>query len=79
MVIDYIFHHLLNIALTVAASQAVTDAVILKVVFVVSLKEPFAMDVITADFMDNVCLTQSLDIVDDGRRGDFLALPSHKL
>lgn len=74
MVIDYIFHHLLNIALTVAASQAVTDAVILKVVFVVSLKEPFAMDVITADFMDNVCLTQSLDIVDDGRRGDFLAL-----
>ena len=56
MVLHNVFHHLLNIALTVAASQAVANAIVLKVVFVIALKQPLAVDVITVDLMDDVWL-----------------------
>ena len=56
MVIHNVFHHLLNIALTVAASQAVANAIVLKVVFVIALKQPLAVDVITVDLMDDIWL-----------------------
>ena len=56
MVLHNVFHHLLNIALTVAASQAVANTVVLKVVFVIALKQPLAVDVITVDLMDDIWL-----------------------
>jgi len=56
MVLHNVFHHLLNIALTVAASQAVANAIVLKVVFVIALKQPLAVDVITVDLMDDIWL-----------------------
>ena len=56
MVLHNVFHHLLNIALTVAASQAVANAIVLKVVFVIALKQPLAVDVITVDLMDDMWL-----------------------
>ena len=74
MVLHNVFHHLLNIALTVAASQAVANAIVLKVVFVIALKQPLAVDVITADLVDDVCLTQRLDIINDSRGSDALSL-----
>ena len=56
MVLHNVFHHLLNIALTVAASQAVANAIVLKVVFVIALKQPLAVDIITVDLMDDIWL-----------------------
>ena len=56
MVLHNVFHNLLNIALTVAASQAVANAIVLKVVFVIALKQPLAVDVITVDLMDDIWL-----------------------
>ena len=56
MVLHNVFHHLLNIALTVAASQAVANTVVLKVVFVIALKQPLAVDVKTVDLMDDIWL-----------------------
>ena len=56
MVLHNVVHHRLNIALTVAASQAVANAIVLKVVFVIALKQPLAVDVITVDLMDDIWL-----------------------
>lgn len=69
-----VFKYLLNISLTCSSCNGIAYAMVLEIELVVRLEYPLAMDVISVYLMDDVSITQKLQIAKYHTRGDALAL-----
>ena len=77
VVVNDVLDDLFDVALTVAACKSVADAVVFEVEFVVALKQALAVNVIAVDLVEHIGVAKEFCVVDDGCRGDRLALRLH--
>lgn len=62
MAVDGIFHHFLNVESTVSSNDVIPDSKIFEIELVANFKKLFAMDVVSVCAVDDVGITEVVEI-----------------